>query len=72
MFHYLFKKYGNVTQDRLTEESHNVRDINYDIEDLPVIVWQKIEELTRHADAEDHPYTSRQILKFGESTMYMH
>ena len=69
MFHYLFKKYGKVKQDKLAEKSHNLSNITYDIEDPPIIVWQDIEELSRLADAADNPYTSRQILEFGESIM---
>jgi hypothetical protein len=69
MFHYLFKKYGKVKQDKLAEKSHNLSNITYDIEDPPIIVWQDIEELSRLADAADNPYTSRQILEFGESSM---
>ena len=69
VFTWLYTKYSQVKQEALLKKAQSICEITYDIHDPLVVLWNEIDDLTRLAEAANNPYTPRQILEFGETTL---
>ena len=62
---YLFRRYGKVTAEKLQTEEMQLKLFVYNLQDPLVILFDKVEDITKLAQAARMPYTKAQIVNMG-------
>ena len=62
---YLFRRYGKVTPDKLSNAELEVRTYVYNLQDPIIILFDKVEDLVKLAEAAEMPYTVAQTVNLG-------
>ena len=62
---HLFGRYGTVTPETLAREEAAMASFFWDLRDLPVIMYNKIDDLVSLAEAANMPKTEAQIVNYG-------
>ena len=62
---YMFARYGRVDPETLHKKELSVRQMQYDLQEPLVVVFEEVEELEKLATAAGNPYTPIQIVQFG-------
>ena len=65
ILHYLFRRYGKVTADKLSATEMEVRAYVYNLQDPLIILFDKVEDLVKLAEAAEMPYTEAQTVNMG-------
>lgn len=62
---HLFRRYGKVTPEKLQKEEMQVKAYVYNLQEPLVVLFDKVEDLTKLAQAAKMPYTKAQIINMG-------
>jgi hypothetical protein len=62
---YLFSRYGRVDPETLHKKELSVRQMQYNLQEPLVVVYEEVEELEKLAEAAGNPYTPIQVVNFG-------
>ena len=62
---YLFRRYGKVTPEKLQTAEQEVKAFVYNLQDTLVVLFDKVEDIAKLAQAAKMPYTKAQIVNMG-------
>ena len=62
---YLFRRYGKVTPEKLQTAEQEVKAFVYHLQDPLVVLFDKVEDIAKLAQAAKMPYTKAQIVNMG-------